>query len=301
MKKHRKITAAVVAVIMCMSCTGFSNISNIRFNDNVIIANAEDGVWDGTADTSWYDGEEKELYISTAEELAGLSTIVNKGNSMDGQTIVLGSDIYLNSLVDMDKWSENPPELTWTSIGTIECPFKANFKGNGHTVHGLNGQSLFGYIESNIISELTLKNGYSGSVCGHSENTTFENCINNNPFGSSCTIKSGGDDSYERNYGGGICGYSSNTIFENCKNTGDGKVLAQLDYNIWVTNPQHLKSYIFYSYVGGICGFNDGTALFDNCVNDGDITGGQYYSGILGSGFIRQSIFGSSSAILRKD
>ena len=132
MKKHRKITAAVVAVIMCMSCTGFSNISNIRFNDNVIIANAEDGVWDGTDDTSWYDGEEKELYISTAEELAGLSTIVNKGNSMDGQTIVLGSDIYLNSLVDMDKWSENPPELTWTSIGTIECPFKANFKGNGH-------------------------------------------------------------------------------------------------------------------------------------------------------------------------
>ena len=78
-------------------------------------------------------------------------------------------------------------------------------------------------------------------------------------------------------------------------------MLAQLDYNIWVTNPQHLKSYIFYSYVGGICGFNDGTALFDNCVNDGDITGGQYYSGILGSGFIRQSIFGSSSAILRKD
>lgn len=277
MKKHRKITAAVVAVIMCMSCTGFSNISNIRFNDNVIIANAEDEVWDGTDDTSWYDGEEKELYISTAEELAGLSTIVNKGNSMEGQTIVLGSDIYLNSLVDMDKWSENPPELTWTSIGLPGCPFKANFKGNGHTVHGLNGQSLFGCVESNIISELTLKNGYSGSICGHSENTTFENCINNNPFGSSYTITYG-DDKEKGNYGGGICGWSENSIFVSCKNTGNGVVVSDI-------NKYYKLDYdSLYSCIGGICGYSKGGSSFIYCENDGEMTGDNYTSGILGIG-----------------
>ena len=33
--------------------------------------------WDGTADTSWYDENETEYHIFTAEQLAGLAQLVN--------------------------------------------------------------------------------------------------------------------------------------------------------------------------------------------------------------------------------
>ena len=33
--------------------------------------------WDGTADTSWYDENETEFHLQTAEQLAGMAKLVN--------------------------------------------------------------------------------------------------------------------------------------------------------------------------------------------------------------------------------
>ena len=52
-------------------------------------------VWDGGADTSWYDEAERELVIETAEEFAGLAVIVNGGENLAGKTILLASDLDL--------------------------------------------------------------------------------------------------------------------------------------------------------------------------------------------------------------
>lgn len=56
------------------------------------------GVWDGTADTSWYDSSNpQEAYtLTTAKELAGLVGLINGGNNFSGKTITLGADIVLN-------------------------------------------------------------------------------------------------------------------------------------------------------------------------------------------------------------
>lgn len=54
-------------------------------------------LWDGTVDTSWYDPNvpQKEYAISSAPQLAGLAQLVNQGNSLEGTTIRLHSDLDL--------------------------------------------------------------------------------------------------------------------------------------------------------------------------------------------------------------
>lgn len=54
-------------------------------------------LWDGTVDASWYDPNvpQKEYAISSAPQLAGLAQLVNQGNSLEGTTIRLHSDLDL--------------------------------------------------------------------------------------------------------------------------------------------------------------------------------------------------------------
>ena len=54
-------------------------------------------LWDGTVDTSWYDPNvpQKEYTIFSASQLAGLAQLVNQGNSLEGTTIRLHSDLDL--------------------------------------------------------------------------------------------------------------------------------------------------------------------------------------------------------------
>lgn len=45
----------------------------------VFAAENEVDVWDGTADTSWYNETDTEFHIKTAEQLAGLAELTNIG------------------------------------------------------------------------------------------------------------------------------------------------------------------------------------------------------------------------------
>ncbi len=54
--------------------------------------------WDGTAaDTAWYTGHESdsEFSIGSADQLAGLASLVNGGNTFAGKTVKLTADIDL--------------------------------------------------------------------------------------------------------------------------------------------------------------------------------------------------------------
>ena len=47
----------------------------------------EPDTWDGSADTTWYNGSEAEFTITSAEELAGLAVLVNNGTNFSKKTI----------------------------------------------------------------------------------------------------------------------------------------------------------------------------------------------------------------------
>ena len=67
--------------------------------------------------------EEADLTISTAEGLKAFAASVNAGDSYEGKTVVLSSDI------DM--------EYTAVVIGTKASPFMGTFDGQGYTVSNI--------------------------------------------------------------------------------------------------------------------------------------------------------------------
>ncbi|MDF2838495.1 MAG: hypothetical protein K0S60_198, partial [Evtepia sp.] len=128
-------------------------------------ASAASDTWDGGTDTSWYTSNPSatSFAINTAEELAGLATIVNaKTDNFDGDTITLGADI------DLSGSSHN-----WIPIGnTDQCYFDGTFNGDGHVVSAIN-VNITGSGTSNALAGLfggvlgdgTVKNlGVKGAV-----------------------------------------------------------------------------------------------------------------------------------------
>lgn len=84
-------------------------------------------VWDGGADTSWYDEAETEFVIETAEEFAGLAVIVNGGENLAGKTILLASDLDLSG-------------NEWVPIGSGNNAanyFGGTFDGQGHRIYNV--------------------------------------------------------------------------------------------------------------------------------------------------------------------
>lgn len=143
---RRFVFAAALALVLCAVCVGG--------------VSGADG-WDGTADTSWYKSNEDTFTITTAEQLAGLASLVNAGNTFSGKRVILGNDIVLNP--DLSLGEENL--LEWGSIGTAASPFAGTFDGMGYTISGLyqrisrNGEigGLFGVV-SGMITGVTLAN-----------------------------------------------------------------------------------------------------------------------------------------------
>ena len=91
--------------------------------------------------------------ITTAEELAGLASLVNDGtDTFNGKTIVLANDIDLKN-------------LDWTPIGNSTNKFEGDFDGQNHTISNLKviqeGKSyvgLFGLTRYGEIKNLKVHN-----------------------------------------------------------------------------------------------------------------------------------------------
>jgi len=218
-----------------------------------------------TADTSWYDPEnpETEYTLLDEEELMGLATLVNSGNTFEDITVKLGRDMKMNEVDEeiLDAWEAGTatPNNIWTPIGktttSTKC-FNGIFDGAGHTISGLyasstNCVSLFGATElkaqiKNVsVTDSVFKatGDYLGGVVGYFRGTCIENVY------SDASLVFLGSSSSELGVGGIVgrlrisahnisktvknCWYSGNILLENNTVSRIGGIIGDIqgDYN----------------------------------------------------------------------
>ncbi len=174
--------------------------------------------WNGTADTSWYNETDTTFTLTSAEQLAGFAELVDDGNSFEGKTIKIDSDI------DFYKKDENGEPICFEPIGGCrdEKPFMGTFDGQGHTIFNVSqntwalnngyyysgelGLGLFGAVENatikNLVVDGTSISGES-ALCGAVVGVAMGDCTFEN-----ITIKNAQVNDYQ--YGaGGIVGWAS--------------------------------------------------------------------------------------------
>lgn len=154
--------------------------------------------WFDYADTSWYDDSQSSFEISTAEQFAGLSKLVEESKSFKNKTVTLTADIDLSA-------------HQWEPIGNKDF-FYGVFDGGGHTIKGaciteysnednigLFGAIAVGYYNDGETIPVAIKNltlddsyfgylaltGYKGILIGLAKQRTqnltgtIENCTSN--------------------------------------------------------------------------------------------------------------------------
>lgn len=197
--------------------------------------------WDGTTtDTEWYDSQETEIEIATAEELAGFALLVNEGNSFEGKTVKLMANIGLNS-------------KNWTPIGTSEKRFGGTFDGNGYkisylTISEIDYAAFIAYTSKNVtIKNLTLDNisinspkYAAGVVCISESGLTLEN------IKVSGAIKA-------TSYAGGLIHMPSDIRIINSENSATVESQRAAGIGSWVTNAK-LENVQNYGNIKGTVG-----------------------------------------------
>lgn len=151
------------------------------------LASEEADVWDGTADTSWYNEQDDEFHLTTAEQLAGFSALTNQ----DSSVTFIGKTIYLDADIDLNGY-------TWTAVSEngsndTQTSFAGTFDGQGHIIYNLNGQSLsqrlglFGTVYNAVIKNINLyiasitaeadgRRLQYGALASWAASSTVENC-----------------------------------------------------------------------------------------------------------------------------
>ena len=135
----KRIASLLAALALCLTLLPMAAFAE----------DAAPDAWDGTADTSWYDGHESdtEYHITTAEQLAGLAEVINTENapvSFEGKTVYLDNDLDLaghewisigNGLAQQNN-TQYDPDWYYSFNGT--------FDGQGHVIYNLySHDSLF--------------------------------------------------------------------------------------------------------------------------------------------------------------
>lgn len=99
-------------------------------------------IWNGEIDESWFDEGANEFHISTAQQLAGLGSLVNTNyDNFYEKKVFLDCDINLNSIDEFENWETEVPSNNWIPIGFIgekqSQYFCGVFDGQGHSINGL--------------------------------------------------------------------------------------------------------------------------------------------------------------------
>lgn len=216
--------------------------------------------WREYADTSWYNETDMEFDIATAEELAGLSELVEGGNNFADKTINITSDIDLDAFL-------------WEPIGyDHNLYFSGTVQGNNHTVFnlwitGLNRDflGLFGQSVEAKFYDLKLDTANIddiGSDSGALVANMFTNGVMENCHAKNVNIKMLGP-----NIGGLIGGVLTDSYIKNSSFSGRVEGVNQvggLTGNVW-DKSQVINSFsegeVHGEYiVGGLIGF--GTMAF---------------------------------------
>ena len=173
--------------------------------------------WDGTADTTWYNDTDTEFVLTTSEQLAGFSELIDAGNTFEGKTIVLANDL------DLYIEDVNGEPICFDPIGSYrnDNSFKGTFDGQNHTISGMSqntwaldngyyygdlGLGLFGKVEDATIKNLVMdKASISGesAICGTVAACAYGDCTFEN-----ITVKNSQVNDYLY-YAGGIVGWAS--------------------------------------------------------------------------------------------
>jgi len=139
----KKLIATILTLVLVIS-----GMVYLKPADTV---QAASDTWDGTVDTDWYTGNETaaEYTLTTAEQLAGLASLVNNWTNFAGKTIKLGADIVLNEGSEAD-WAKTPPANKWVPIGDGKGTgtghtFRGVFDGAGHKISGMYMESTSNY------------------------------------------------------------------------------------------------------------------------------------------------------------
>lgn len=205
--------------------------------------------WDGDINIEWYDDESSIYFIKNDNELAGLAYLVNTGNTFEGKTIKLVSNM------DISKYN-------WVPIGKDEdYPFKGFFDGQGYTISGLNfsltsedmyNYALFGYTSEAIIKNLNVTNVNFNLLIENDRENYISAVVANSVRSTLTNIKSSGDIRLVgRNGGtGGIVGRSSSSTLS--------LLQSQVNIHAYILN------------IGGIVGSSVNSNI-SNCINFGDL------------------------------
>lgn len=256
---------------------------NVAKDETIRVTLTPSTAWDGTTkEAPTGQGTEAAPYeIENGEQLAWLADTVNNASSVAKLYVVLTDDIDLG---------KNP----WTPIGKFgfsssDRSFSGSFRGNGHTVKGLNASAeyagLFGSINDAEITGVVVQgtvtssnasSGDAGGIVGRAIGTknTITDC------GNEATV-SGGSNC------GGILGNSQNGScaleITGCYNSGRVSAKDRA--------------------AGIVARFNGSSSAItlNTCYNTGEITSESYASGIYGSISVTISDSYTVGAISGKD
>ncbi len=228
------------------------------------------------------------FHIKTKAQLRGLSVYVNgltengkiivAPHDMEGKTVVLDNDIFLNDTTDWHLWGKQTYAEQWTPIGVKEysgtpTPFKGVFDGQGHTVYGLyycrpvNGESasnvgLFGYVSAGEIKNVHIRNA---NVRAYASNVSLLAALSYADI-SGCTaqgILQGGSSGV-----GGLIGEQHSKV-SSCG--WEGSIVSTASYVGGLVGYQNTRDSIMYCYargtVAGDCGNIGGLTGKGNCAN----------------------------------
>lgn len=186
--------------------------------------------WDGTTDTTWFNAEQSEFVLTTAEQFAGVNEL---GEQLAGKTIKLGADIDLKG-------------HEWTPINIFTPEKKITYDGQGHTIYNMTISSgsdvgLFGNTVATImnfkVDGATVKSSGRSAIISAKNYGNIENCH---------VMNSTVEDSYW-----------ASGIIAGLYNAGDIK-------NCTVTNSS-IKSNGGTSAIVGVLNETSGTRTIENC------------------------------------
>ena len=163
----KRILPMLLSLSLCLTMipsTAMAAENGEQENNSVVSEQTSVDTWDGTADTSWYIGNEDktEYHISTAEQLAGLAKLVNTD---PGKTNFKGKTFYLDNDLDLSGHE-------WISIGTgrggtqAAYGFCGIFDGQRHVISNLYSHDSYvnGYDENNNLRNALFGNVYEGEI-----------------------------------------------------------------------------------------------------------------------------------------
>jgi hypothetical protein len=275
-------------------------------------------IWNGTADTTWYNASQTEFTITTAEQLAGFAELVNNGKNFMDKTIKLGANIMLNDTADWRNWEKEAPKNRWKPIGSSKLE-NYYFDGNGFVVSGvyINSGSYIGLFGGSrgrienlgVIASYIKGDRFVGGLVGYGYD--IANCYS--------TAWVNGD-----NHVGGLAG-TSNKIARSYS-AGIVKAiwlvggLTGLRYEVGVISDSYFTGSVTgTNIVGGLVGWNsdeaaDAVYTMINCYSTGRVTvtrlsgevrsgelAGVGYSKIINSYYIHNTSFISFNEAGRKN